>query len=240
MTRRWTMPRGFRVPSTRRPRFRPWSPMLCAAVVASCGSPSGPDDPGGMVVLSEDVVALTAFGETRRVTALVYDRSGSELSGVEVDWSSSNELVATVADGLITAVGTGAATMTANAGGRMAYLQVTVQPPGAGATGPSFAGVVQEILDRRDCTRGMCHAGGAGYLALTFSVAGNYANLVNVRSHAQPSALRVKPGDAANSYLIMKLEGRGSGERMPLGLPPLSAADLDNIRDWIDAGAANN
>lgn len=200
----------------------------------------GIEDPAAAVVLSDDVVALTSFGETRQVTATVVDRNGSALSGATVEWSSSNELVATAVDGLITAVGTGAATVTADASGVMAFLEVMVQPPEAGATGPSFAGVVQEILDRRDCTRGMCHGGGAGRLALSFSVSGNYANLVNVPSYAQPATLLVKPGDAANSYVIMKLDGSAPGERMPLGLAPLSAVDLNNIRDWINAGAANN
>ena len=121
-----------------------------------------------------------------------------------------------------------------------AYLQVLVQPPGAGATGPSFANVVHEILERRDCTRGMCHGGGAGYLALTFSVDGNYQNLVNVPARAQPSTLLVKPGDADASYLMMKLQGTAPGALMPLGLAPLSEEDLNNIRDWINGGAANN
>ncbi len=50
----------------------------------------------------------------------------------------------------------------------------------------------------------------------------------------------MKPGDAANSFLMMKLEGNAPGQRMPLGLAPLSDEDMNNIRDWIDAGAANN
>ncbi len=226
----------------RRPRSCLLSLVLSSAVAACGGSDesTGIEDLPTTVVLSDDFVALTSLGETLQVTASVLDQSGSAVSGAAVKWSSSNDLVATVVDGLITAVGTGTATITADASGQLAFLAVSVQPPEAGASGPSFAQVVDEILVRRDCTTGMCHGGGAGGLALTFSVVGNYANLVNVPSSAQPAVLLVKPGDAANSYLIMKLEGSGSGARMPLDRAPLSATDLNNIKDWINAGAANN
>jgi hypothetical protein len=214
--------------------------ILISSAVAACGGPTGIEDGATSVVLSDELVALTSFGQTHQVTATVLDPSGSAVSGAAIAWSSSNVLVATVVDGLVTAVGTGTATITADASGEMAFLTVSVQPPGAGASGPSFAQVVDEIFARRDCSSGVCHGGGAGYLALTFSVAGNYANLVNVPSNDRPEVLLVKPGDAANSYLIMKLEGRGSGARMPLDRAPLNATDLNNIRDWINGGAANN
>lgn len=214
--------------------------MVLSTAVAACGGPTGIENGATSVVLSDDLVALTSFGETQQVAATVLDQSGSAVSGAAVAWSSSNVLVATVVDGLITAVGTGLATITADASGEMAFLTASVQPPGAGATGPSFAQVVDEIFRRRDCSSGVCHGGGAGNLALTFSVAGNYENLVNVPSNDQSAVLLVKPGDAANSYVIMKIEGRGSGARMPLNRAPLDATDLNSIRDWINGGAANN
>jgi len=214
--------------------------VLGLASVAACTESTGVEIVVTSVVVSEELVALGSFGSTRQVTAQVLDQNGSGMGGVAVAWSSSNERVATVDSGLITAVGTGAATIAAEAGGKAAFLTVTVQPPGAGATGPSFSQVVQEILVRRDCSSGVCHGGGAGYLALTFSAAGNYQNLVNVPANAQPAFLLVEPGDADNSYVIMKLEGRGSGATMPLNRAPLSAADLDSIKAWINGGAANN
>ena len=73
--------------------------------------------------------------------------------------------------------------------------------------------------------------------------AGNsYAMLVNVPSLEQPSVLRVKPGDPANSYIIQKLEGAAtiSGARMPFGGPYLDQATIDQIKSWIASGAPNN
>ena len=54
-----------------------------------------------------------------------------------------------------------------------------------------------------------------------------------------------RPGRAVSTCLavsIHKLEGRAgiAGERMPLGGPYLSSADIDVIRAWIQSGASNN
>ena len=70
----------------------------------------------------------------------------------------------------------------------------------------------------------------------------SFAALVGVASHEQPTVLRVKPGDPANSYLIQKLQGAAgiSGARMPLGGPYLDQATIDQIASWISSGAPNN
>ena len=50
------------------------------------------------------------------------------------------------------------------------------------------------------------------------------------------------PNDAENSYLIHKLDGRAGivGNRMPEDAPFLTAAEIDVIKEWINAGAQNN
>ena len=71
----------------------------------------------------------------------------------------------------------------------------------------------------------------------------SHANLVGVASIWTPTVQRVRAGDAANSFLIHKLEGvvpgggAVPGQRMPLGGQPLSPATIATIRQWIDAGA---
>jgi uncharacterized protein (TIGR03118 family) len=90
-----------------------------------------------------------------------------------------------------------------------------------------------------------CHTGvGAtlpGVQNLT-TAANSFASLVGVASIEQPALMRVKPGDAANSYVIQKLEGAPTitGARMPFGGPDLPQATIDQIKSWINAGAANN
>ncbi|HEX9771997.1 MAG TPA: hypothetical protein VGA44_00920, partial [Steroidobacteraceae bacterium] len=73
------------------------------------------------------------------------------------------------------------------------------------------------------------------------NAAASYAALVGVASLEVPALQRVNPGDPNNSYIIHKLEGtQVEGDRMPLGGPFLSQAEIDDIRAWISAGAPNN
>jgi trimeric autotransporter adhesin len=70
--------------------------------------------------------ATLAIDETIEVTAIVRDDRGVEL-GEAVSWSSSNAAVASVnAQGLITAIGTGTATITATSGDASVDFVVTV------------------------------------------------------------------------------------------------------------------
>jgi hypothetical protein len=70
----------------------------------------------------------------------------------------------------------------------------------------------------------------------------SFTSLVNVASLEQPSLMRVKPGDADNSYIVHKLEGTPgiTGARMPFGGPFLDQATIDQVRSWITSGAQNN
>jgi len=90
-----------------------------------------------------------------------------------------------------------------------------------------------------------CHTGGGGGLPSSMNLssrAATFAALVNVASVEQSGVLRVMPGDASASYVVRKLEGDASitGVRMPQGGPFLSAAEIDKVKQWINAGASNN
>jgi uncharacterized protein (TIGR03118 family) len=73
-----------------------------------------------------------------------------------------------------------------------------------------------------------------------------FANIVGVASMEQPSLLRIKPNDPANSYLIQKIEGAAgiTGARMPFGCPTtqpcLDQATIDQVKAWVSQGALNN
>jgi alpha-tubulin suppressor-like RCC1 family protein len=88
--------------------------------------------------------AALQVGGTRQLTAVPKDEAGNVLTGRTVLWSSSAPTVATVsATGTVTAIGGGAATITASIGGRTATAAITVRMPVATVeVTPSTATVV--------------------------------------------------------------------------------------------------
>jgi hypothetical protein len=104
---------------------------------------------------------------------------------------------------------------------------------------PSFSSDIQPIFNS-SCAVSSCHNATA-QAGLNLSSGTAYGAVVNVASSEVPSLMRAAPGDATNSYLVMKLEGRQtSGNRMPAGGNPLSSTQIQNIKNWINQGAKNN
>jgi len=90
------------------------------------------------------------------------------------------------------------------------------------------------------CTAASCHGGAAGQAGLVLLSGQAYNNLVNVASTQDATRKRVLPGDATNSYLVIKLEGRQTvGTKMPQ-TGSLAANALQNIKNWVTKGAKNN
>jgi len=111
---------------------------------------------------------------------------------------------------------------------------------------PTFSSIQRDIFEAADssgrpsCTS--CHNPNGGafrQVGLDLSTAGSYDSIVGVASREKPGLMRVAPGDAENSYLIHKLEGRTDiiGARMPNRGPFLSDGQLAIIRRWIELGA---
>ena len=101
--------------------------------------PPGPPPPPAPVPTTVSVTpataSLTALGRTVQLAAEVRDQGGQVLTGVTVTWSSTNASVATVAaNGLVTAVGRGIATITAAAGNATGSARVTVEQAAARVT----------------------------------------------------------------------------------------------------------
>jgi len=81
-----------------------------------------------------------------------------------------------------------------------------------------------------NCTN--CHTNGGqnGNLRLD-----SYALLMNTGDHGPV----IRPFLPDSSYLVLKIEGRAPGERMPAG-GSLSSADSLKIRTWVAQGAFDN
>ncbi len=114
--------------------------------------------------------------------------------------------------------------------------------PAPSSTGSAFDAIQAGILNTH-CLSAGCHNGTDRSNNLVLEPGQAYANLVSVQPFNMVAAasglLRVDPGKPDNSFILIKLQGPGQGEgsRMPLGQPPLSQADIDEIRAWIQDGA---
>lgn len=103
---------------------------------------------------------------------------------------------------------------------------------------PEFASIQTHVFTPI-CTT--CHSGAAAPLGLRLDEGAAYAMLVNAPSVEVPALRRVDPGNPDASYLIQKIEGTAAvGGRMPLNAPPLPAATIAVIRQWIADGAQSS
>jgi uncharacterized protein (TIGR03118 family) len=212
-----------------------------AAVAVTVTNVAPPDVTPPTVTLTAPAPAATVNG-TVAVTATAADNvavtqveffAGATSLGVDatapysVNWDTT-----TVTDGpfVLTAVAKDAANNTTTS----AAVNVTVQN-----TVVVTLAQLQTNIFTPICST--CHTGvGAGLPGvMNLTSATNSLNaLVNITSIQEPTFKRVLPGNPDDSYIIHKLEGTQLvGARMPFGLPPLSQAQIDQVRAWIQAGA---
>lgn len=86
----------------------------------------------------EPASATIATGATIQLTATPKDAQGDPLPGRPVTWSSSNEGVAVVSDGLVTGVAEGTVTVTATSEGHSGASSIDVFVPPPGTTAPNL------------------------------------------------------------------------------------------------------
>jgi hypothetical protein len=105
---------------------------------------------------------------------------------------------------------------------------------------------IQQSIFNVSCLLAGCHNATDQSGNMVLVEGQSYSNLVNVipSNDAARTAglLRVVPQDPARSFLLVKLTGGPNlapryGSPMPKIGGPLSAADIDRIRNWILAGA---
>lgn len=116
------------------------------------------------------------------------------------------------------------------------------QPQGTGIQ-PTLSSIQANVFNVK-CAVAACHVS-TGIAPMSLETGLAYGTLVNVNSaYGSPLLLRVKPNDAANSALYLKVIGDaktgGSQNRMPLGLGSVTTAEANAIQTWINNGAQNN
>lgn len=138
-----------------------------------------------------------------------------------------------------TAVLTATATDVDGNVGTSPAVNVTVGPPAATLTQVQ-ADVFTPLCS--GCHNGSQPANGPLPGSQNLTAGQTFLNIVGVASREQSNLMRVNPGAPDNSYLVRKVEGAAgiTGAQMPFGGPPLSQAQIDEIRSWIASGAPNN
>ena len=102
---------------------------------------------------------------------------------------------------------------------------------------------IQAAVFTPSCATAGCHDNISQAASLSLAdAATSYLELVGEFSsqNGQSTVMLVAPTDPNASYLIRKLENTAGifGSQMPLGAAALPQSDIDQIRDWITAGAA--
>jgi hypothetical protein len=108
---------------------------------------------------------------------------------------------------------------------------------------PQFQRDILPIIERR-CGIGGCHSTNAHQAGLVLTRESAHAALVNKPSQLRLGEVLVRPGDAANSWMVIAIGDdaarRGSLARMPLGSGALTPNQIQTIVNWINRGAPND
>ena len=201
--------------------------LISGLISSACSSDDCPNCPGSAatVVISPGTSSVLLDRELQLV-ALVYDKNGNLLSGHTATWSSDDDNVASVdADGKVSGVAIGTATITASVSGLDGDGTVQV------VNTSTLSGQVQPIL-QSSCALAFCHVVPGPPPTMT-SAAVSYASLVTSGNY-------LVPGDTTTGLLLQRLHG------VPTPMPPdaplvqLQPGNYDLIALWIQEGALNN
>ena len=212
---------------------------LAAIIAASCGDgTTTPTVADPRIVASVTVSPLNLAmlaGETATVTAVPRDAKGALISNVSVEWKSNAPSVAAVdANGRVTAIGSGSATITASLGERRAQVSVSVRRPieTLVITSTPFSAAIGEAhtLEARALDVHSVFVGGAT-LAWSSSAPGVASVTIAGSSTATVTAL-----SAGTAVITATAEGKSASITVVVG----SVEQVGGLWDFVDdvAGAS--
>ena len=108
---------------------------------------------------------------------------------------------------------------------------------------PQFQRDIMPIIERR-CGIGGCHSESAHQGGLFLTRDSAWKALVNRPSALRAGEVLVRPGDAANSWMVIAIRDDAARRlglaRMPLGSGPLTPNQIQTIVNWVNRGAPND
>ncbi len=150
-------------------RTRPFLASLTLATLVGCGGGGDLTGPSAVstIEVSNPSGSLTSLGGTITLTAVGKSDNGRTVGGVTFTWSSANPGVATVNNGVVTAVGNGTTAISANAGSATGTTQVTVQQVAALVVVTMSADTIRAYGDTARASATARDAGGSPMGAIT-------------------------------------------------------------------------
>ncbi|TVP49551.1 MAG: hypothetical protein EA350_01845 [Gemmatimonadales bacterium] len=184
-----------------------------ATITATSGTASGnvtldviqePDS----IAVSEEEILLVEIGATEQLEVTLLDAGGTPIEDAEITWSSSDEVVATVSeDGVVTAVGSGTAVVTAESGDHSATVEVQVQPAASIQMDPADLSLTS-IGATGTVTATLRDAEGAAIVGVPLNWSSSDEDVVTVDADGTVEAIGV--GTATISAGIGSIEGSTS------------------------------
>ena len=208
--------------------------VLPSVIAASLVPAAGARAAEGLSVLPADCALGTPQSRQRLIVQDVERGEVGRQVVPGIEWSSSDPNVATVANGIVTPVHDGQATITARAEGKTATAKVVV----SGQSVPfawSFRNHVEPVLAKLGCNSGACHGALAGKGGFRLSLRGydpptDYFNMVK-----QDRGRRVELADPGRSLILAKPSGaiaHKGGIRFAT-----NSLEYRILAEWIGAGA---
>ena len=148
-------------------------------------------------------------GPEARQSLLVVLDEGTQVTGTVragTVWSSQNEAIAKVVDGVIVPVGNGSTTISVSANEQIATAKVIVEKFDE-AHSWSFRNHVQSVLSKTGCNSGACHGAAAGKNGFKLSLRGYDPEHDFFSLTRQSQGRRVVPDDPGRSLVLTKPTG---------------------------------
>ena len=208
--------------------------LLLTALAGKVTLAVAPDPDGALVILPE-AVALRGQGSLQQL--IVARRAGETYTRpaeTSFTFESSNPHVAVVdANGVVSAVGDGRATITARAGAELVTTIVEVER--AATPYPiTFRNHVVPVLSKAGCNSGPCHGALAGKNGFKLTLRGYDPEVDYLTLTRQAAARRINRVEPARSLMLLKptlAVDHGGGKRFAPDSPEYRV-----ISQWIASG----
>lgn len=189
---------------------------------------------GAELSIHPSAIQLRGQGSRQQLLVTVETSGRQHDRTREASFVSSSPSVARISpDGVVTAVGTGQAIITARVNGFSASVHVGVVQ-GEKPLPVTFERDVIPILSRYGCNQGACHGKARGQNGFALSLLGFDRAFDYQAITAEARGRRIFPASPENSLLLMKASGRlphGGGKALPATDPC-----FERLSRWIASG----